>query len=1302
MINFFRIVTFLTTLASECTEFVSSRVRHLLSVTTRHIGERSPITVESTYWSRFYRGCGRTFIKFNRLAEDWYASASQTVHSYPAHVAYFLAALLSMGGCLVAIWALRKYGRQRMRGPYALDDQNLSDGSRKRAANNGVYGLLAAFILFQTCAALAVDVNGLYYFIVAGQLLYVIKQFLTHRLREHVYYRTPEVDPHNARAFRFSVVSHKFVARHKPNPSNEHANAAAERNNAATWLNSYGREHGRPLWSLSKSGRDLRENIPGDRGIRCAKDMVSYETTARDPIPARGLVKCMDDLHYLTSGEFNDLLCDAALTQSVIGAYDWTPKAPAFDHYETTGHFDDGKWHFCSGNEDRYEHALWDYTVPTMSAVKVSFSWKLWLIAALTVFIALELVHQYFAPVPLFSAFGYDICLGWHQYHLPYISGLTEVTNFVHGWFTGALVPYDASTDITWLRYISTFPRMGWRVLNASTPPTLHVPYLFDCTATRLYWGLLTLGLIGLTVSLARIKTFHFVVVRKRVSEHRAIMMLKPTVHYGTLMSILTAWTTITTLPRRFEPTARTISSTNEAINDTVVYGLEHTKGQDSGYWLSAAKTRESFFVSRGEVVDLIGLDHVTGKGHIAPGYFCVKAKSKLAPGRAAIAIAYFGQGLDITRSVNYDTPAEDVPYRLRPHMNDLLDAKPSMEMFMGGVIDRGSYHAIHDRTNTEIAVKLRVTDYAQKEPLPARGQPKRDQYAEEFYSHIVGQTAGAEVLDNLDAILEKQKRPGQKVNIDEAKRYMSMLPEAGQERVMDAFLKAEALKKPADPRLITVATATVKLINSLIAYRVTALMKKQLWYAFGVSPIGVAQRIVKIMYGAATATPSDYTRYDATIKEEMRKADRSFLRKLFRPGHHEVVLNNYNRVYGNEVRARTDRGSVKYPQGASQASGDPFTSCLHTARNGLIVYSGLRMSGMSKGEALTFLDEHGIYGGDDGLTSDLPPGVLEAGAELWGVIVKVEVKQRGEHVDFLSRIYGPGVWSGDSDNCAALERALIKFPVTTKIHGIDTRLLAHYKATSAICNDPYTPILGDWAATVGAATARVADSYSDGAKQNTVTAMRLWNLRWCEGNPNLGYQAHMSGTPSWMRDYAAEVMGPAAEGTMKAWSQAVKEGKERWDKPPVLKRQDYKQRDMPYMANGKLIPALNTADDVVVASPAVSSGTPPLGSLPGDRHSGNDVTKTVTPQASPQPVGKAPVRGPMKQDVSSKRPKAKTPTPITTCQWREGDTTCGKAFTAKRIAKGHRLCWKHSGMAYSKRKAATAAPMRGAAVKTP
>lgn len=1265
---------------------------------------RMPSTVKSTVYSRQLRRLAKVTSMVHTLAEDWYASVSQSVQLYPERYLYSTITLIFLLGMVVAFSNGRRRRRKKRPGPFVIDDQTLKGGGRLRAINNGIYGLLGSTIIFQILAALAIQVNTLYYFAILFQVAYVVKEFATHKVRDHVHYRTPEVDPHNARAFRFSVISHKWVAKHKPNPSNEHAEAAAERNNAATWLNSYGREHGRPLWSLSKSGRDLRENIPGDRGIRTAKDMVSYETTSRDPIPFQGLVKCMDDLHYLTPGEMNDLLCDTALTQSVIGAYDWTPKAPAFDHHETVGHYNGKEWEFCSGNEDVYKHSLWDYTVPTMSALKFSFSWRIWLASLAVLAIIFELVHQYFRPEPLFSAFGYDICNAWYRYDLPYLYGLTEWFNYLHGWATGQLVAYDASVDVEWLAHLSTFYSQGWRVLGASVPPAIHIPYLYDCTTARAYWGLLAFGSLGLTAALARITTFHFVVVRKRVSEHRAIIMLKPTVHYGTIMSILTAWTTLSTLPKRFKPTARTISNANEDVRDTVVYGLEHTEGEKSGYWLSAALSRESFFVTRSEVVDLIGLDHVTGKGHISPGYYCVKAKSKLTPGRAAIAIAYFGQGLSITRSVNYDTPAEDVPYRLRPHMHDELDVKPSMEMFMGGVIDKGTYHAIHDRTNTQVAVKKRVTDYAQTAPLPRQGQSKRDQYAEEFYSHLAAPSGGMEVLDNLSAILDKQKRPGQKINIDEAKRYMSMLPEDEQERVMDAFLKSEALKKPSDPRLITVANPLVKLVNSLIAYRVTAAMKKQLWYAFGVSPLGVAKRVVEIMYGATTATPSDYTRYDATIKEEMRRADRVFLRKLFRPSQHEVVMKNYSRVYANEVRASTNQGSVWYEQGPSQASGDPFTSCLHTARNGLIVYSGLRMLGMSKEQALKFLDDHGIYGGDDGLTSDLPKGVLEKGSELWGVIVKVDIKNRGEHVDFLSRIYGPGVWAGDSDNCAAIVRALVKFPVTTKIHGICKELLAHFKATSAICNDPYTPVLGVWAKTVGAATADIKQGVSKGALCATETAMRLWNLRWCEGNPELGYQAEMKGTPQWMEEYVAQELGPCASGLITTWARDVADGRARWDAPPVLQRYDLKRRDLPYMWRGMLVPALDdkptVKDDPKDAVVTNTRLTPTIPAGGGAVSSSAPVGKQP-----PGPTGKiplAPVRGPIKPPVPSKPAKTKDSTPITSCQWREGDSLCGKTFTQQRIDKGCRLCYKHSGAAYKLRQAKRAALIPGKARKIP
>jgi hypothetical protein len=161
------------------------------------------------------------------------------------------------------------------------------------------------------------------------------------------------------------------------------------------------------------------------------------------------------------------------------------------------------------------------------------------------------------------------------------------------------------------------------------------------------------------------------------------------------------------------------------------------------------------------------------------------------------------------------------------------------------------------------------------------------------------------------------------------------------------------------------------------------------------------------------------------------------------------------------KAKARTGHGHSYDPDG-SRLSGAADTSCMNSTDNAFVSFCAYRESGCPPDIAYSKL---GVYGGDDGVSTDMIEKIYETTVSEIGLILKAINRVPTEPVGFLGRVY-PNP-SGSPEHLADVPRQL------KKLHIVPTRdplyinkpfVVLYNRALSILVTDAHTPILGDWA----------------------------------------------------------------------------------------------------------------------------------------------------------------------------------------------------------------------------------------------
>lgn len=376
-------------------------------------------------------------------------------------------------------------------------------------------------------------------------------------------------------------------------------------------------------------------------------------------------------------------------------------------------------------------------------------------------------------------------------------------------------------------------------------------------------------------------------------------------------------------------------------------------------------------------------------------------------------------------------------------------ESKASVQAFMSPFVD-GTFVPTISKGNDEQAIKGRVENVrANVGPMP----PKYLAYMQEFLGFLIPEPHLAHPVDH-EEVFERQARPTQRRILDEACSVGS-LDESGE---VGTFMKKEPYAKVTDPRNITIIPGRNKYAYSRYMYAFSECLRQTKWYAFGKTPLEIAERVAEICSEADDVTGTDLSRCDGRISAWFRQFERMSMLRLFS----EVYAQDLQAVMATQFgqRGKTSTG-YKYSTGDSRLSGSPETADFNSVDNALMAYITYREEKSSPEVAWNKL---GVYGGDDGLSPDAPAKTYTKVAKNFGQVLEAEVLPRhSPGVNFLARFYSPEVWTGDTSSMCDIKRQMLKFHLTANLPRSVTALAKLIeKARGYLATDRNTPIIGD------------------------------------------------------------------------------------------------------------------------------------------------------------------------------------------------------------------------------------------------
>lgn len=444
---------------------------------------------------------------------------------------------------------------------------------------------------------------------------------------------------------------------------------------------------------------------------------------------------------------------------------------------------------------------------------------------------------------------------------------------------------------------------------------------------------------------------------------------------------------------------------------------------------------------------------------------------------------------------------------------------KPSMLAYMAPIIP-GCFAPTQTLANEKAAVEGRI----EKVAADVTANEEFCGYIGEFIDllvpkkHCLGPSP-------VEEVFERQNRPSQRSILTSALSSGGKI--TGKPK---SFLKAEIYMEPKDPRIITTICPEDKLEYSRYLYPSADHFKEHApWYAFGKSPKETAEYVAHIaMQAKSHGSNSDLNRFDGRLTHVFRILERSFLVNAFPPAHHDRVSDLHDRQFQRHANTRQN---VKYYTGEARLSGSPETSLFNSMDNAYMHYCTFRRMGYAPVEAWEAL---GIYGGDDGFTTDIDIELYKSTVAELGMKSTVEKIDLGKFgVKFLARQYGPGVWSGDCNSCCDIPRQLTKFHVSGALPPRVTpedKLVE--KSRGYFLSDGHTPVIGEIAA-------RVMELDTPPESDQIVVELdggisRAQQHRTDYAKELRQYSAYIGGSeqypnePSdWMEHYAEESLGP-------------------------------------------------------------------------------------------------------------------------------------------------------------------------------
>jgi hypothetical protein len=397
-----------------------------------------------------------------------------------------------------------------------------------------------------------------------------------------------------------------------------------------------------------------------------------------------------------------------------------------------------------------------------------------------------------------------------------------------------------------------------------------------------------------------------------------------------------------------------------------------------------------------------------------------------------------------------YTTPIVTYPH---PETGEVCEPEPAMIEFMPPILPNKLIPSF-DPSSMAASIKTRIKSTATVvEELPLRYQ----KYVEEFVDLIVDRELQPLSLQEALARLTGQKRQAAERSMWRSTR-----------RKLQAFLKREPVgKKPT--RIITPIGPDHSANYATFLAPVEERLKELPWYAFGKAPREVADRVAEVCSQADDVCLTDLSSMDGRITHVVRDIEKRILTRFYDRSHHARIIALQQKTYDRTVVLSDGDRRLEYELGFARASGERGTSCLNTILSALMAYCSYRSRDVPSQPAFNML---GCFGGDDGITPNLPFEAYAETAETFGQRATGSTTPRGGEVSFLARVFSPSVWEGHPESTCDIERTLGQFSFTSRI-GVRPLEVAYAKAYALTLSDLQTPIIGEMAQAVHQVGAR-------------------------------------------------------------------------------------------------------------------------------------------------------------------------------------------------------------------------------------
>lgn len=373
-------------------------------------------------------------------------------------------------------------------------------------------------------------------------------------------------------------------------------------------------------------------------------------------------------------------------------------------------------------------------------------------------------------------------------------------------------------------------------------------------------------------------------------------------------------------------------------------------------------------------------------------------------------------------------------------------DGTASMRAIWPGYC-RNTFSPAKSYNNDKACIEGRILEPRNREPtLP----PIIQQYIEEFLVRLVpDRLAGSLSPSDYDQMEEQFDRPTQRALLERAKDFMFG------KNVIRSFQKAEAYPKITHPRNITTCSMAHNFVMGQFGVPfVKKVMKECHWYAFGNHPTIISQRLQEKARKATYSVNTDANKLDGSVYFFFRDLVVAAVKRAYAPTYraeiHRAELKERN------LKGKTSHG-VSYDAKCTVLSGSSWTSVFGTLTNGFINYVALR----NYHDADQAWKHMGIYGGDDGITFDLPANAVKKTAAMFGMAFDAEAVPVSMPVKFLGRIY-PDLLTTTASICDVARQAR-KLHLTATNDFIPTHLALYRKAQGYRVTDSDTPFITPW-----------------------------------------------------------------------------------------------------------------------------------------------------------------------------------------------------------------------------------------------